>query len=112
MEYPRLVESNLRGYLQDTLYRCHQNKTTLYVWVFNIGIFLAFILVLGCVLYFRRRTKDVPKHEKDAQMLKEQNYVLSKIRDYQNYEKKKRQEATMITDLPFTYNPNEGLDFT
>jgi len=45
-------------------------------------------------------------------MLRDQNYVLYKIRDYQNFEKRKRQENTMITDLPFTYDPNAGLDFS
>lgn len=109
MEYPRLIESNLRGYLHEKLYICHQNKATLYVWAFNIGIFLAFCTILGLVLYFKRRSMDVPEYVKEEKMLREQNYILSKIRDYQNYEKRKRQESTMITDLPFTYDPNAGL---
>lgn len=109
MEYPRLIESNLRGYLQEKLYLCHQNKANLYVWVFNAGIFLAFCIILGLVLYFKRRSMDVPEYVKQEKMLQEQNYILSKIRDYQNYEKRKRQESSMITDLPFTYDPNAGL---
>lgn len=112
MEYPRLVESNIRGYLYNTLHKCHEYKTSLYVWTFNVGIFLGFCTVLGLILYFRRRSKFVPDYEKEAQMLRDQNYVLSKIRDYQNFEKRKRQENTMITDLPFTYDPNAGLDFS
>jgi len=107
--FPRLIDANLRGYLQETLRRCHQNKTTLYVWTFNLGIFLAFVLLVGSVLYFRRRSKDVPEYIKEQQQLVEQNYVLSKIREYQNYEKRRRQETSMITDLPFTYDPNVGV---
>jgi hypothetical protein len=105
MEYPRLIESNLRGYLQEKLYLCHQTKANLYVWVFNVGIFLAFCIILGLVLYFKRRSMDVPEYVKEEKMLREQNYILSKIRDYQNYEKRKRQESSMITDLPFDLRP-------
>jgi hypothetical protein len=109
--YPRLVESNIRSYLHETLHKCHQHKATMYVWTFNIGLFLLFTITLGLILYFRRRTQDIPEYEKEAQSLKTQNYILSKIRDYQNYEKRKRQESSMITDLPFTYDPNAGLEF-
>jgi len=112
MEYPRLIEANLRGYLQEKLHLCHENMATLYVWTFNIGIFLAFIIALGLVLYFKRRSMDVPEYVKQEKMLREQNYILSKISDYQNYEKRKRQETSMITDLPFTYDPNVGIDMT
>ena len=110
MEYPRLIESNLRGYLHEKLHMCHQTKATLFVWTFNIGIFLAFCLILALVLYFKRRSRDIPEYEKEEKMLREQNYILSKIRDYQNYEKLKRQESSMITELPFSYDPNAGLE--
>ena len=109
MENPRRVESNLRGYLQETLYNCHHYKQTMYVWAFNLGIFFFFVVIIGFILYFRRRSKYIPEYEKEEKMLREQNYILSKIRDYQNYEKRKRQESSMITDLPFSYDPNMGV---
>lgn len=107
MEYPRLIESNVRNYLHDTLHRCHQHKSDIYSWVFNIGLFLMFCLFFGTILYLRRRQRDVPEWEREAKMLREQNYILSKIRNYQMDQKR---QTTMITDLPFTYNPDSGLD--
>ena len=108
MEYPRLIEPRVRGYLYDTLHKCHEYKTTFYSWVFNITMFVIFILTISTVLYFCKKKQLTPQ-EKAEKMLSDQNYVLSKIRQYQMDQKRK---STMIIDLPFTYNPDAGLDFT
>jgi hypothetical protein len=107
MEYPRLVESSVRNYLYDTLHRCHQYKSNIYSWVFNIALFLMFCLIIGTILYLRRKQRNISPQEREEKMLREQNYVLSKIRQYQMDQKR---QSTMITDLPFTYNPDVGLD--
>lgn len=103
MEYPRLVESNVRAYLYNSLNRCHEYKTTIFSWTFNIGLFLGFIFIIGAILYLRRK-RELPPWEKEAKMLQEQNYVLSKIKEYQMDQKR---QSSMITDLPFTYNPDD-----
>lgn len=106
MEYPRLIESNVRFYLSQTLGKCHEYKTRIYGWSFNIGIFLALLITIGVVLYLRKK-RQIPECEKQQRLLEEQNYILAKIREYQMDQKR---QSTMITDLPFTYNPNAGLD--
>jgi hypothetical protein len=105
MEYPRLVESNVRAYLYNTLNKCHEYKASIYSWTFNISIFLGLVLIIGIILYLRRK-RELPVWEKEARMLQEQNYVLSKIREYQMDQKR---QSSMITDLPFTYNPDVNL---
>jgi hypothetical protein len=105
MEYPRLIENNVKYYLFDHLQKCHQHKTTLYSWVFNISIFLVFFTVLFLVLYFSRKNKLTP-YELEEKQLKEQQYVLSKIREYKMEKTKKPQTISAITNLPFTYNPD------
>jgi hypothetical protein len=107
MEYPRLIEPRVRGYLYDTLHRCHEYKSSFYSWVFNITLFVIFILTMATVLYFCKKRKLSPQ-EKADKMLSDQNYVLSKIRHYQMDQKR---QSTMITDLPFTYHPDAGLDY-
>lgn len=107
MEYPRLIESNVRGYMSYTLSKCHEYKSRLYSWSFNIGVFLVLVITIGMVLYLRKK-RQIPESEKQAKMLQEQNYILSKIREYQMDQQR---QSTLITDLPFTYNPNAGLDF-
>ena len=106
MEYPRLIESNVRHYLHDTLHRCHEYKSNIYSWAFNFGLFFFFCLIFGTILYLRWKQRNISPWERDEKMLREQNYVLSKIRQYQMDQKR---QSTMITDLPFTYNPDIGL---
>jgi len=103
MEYPRLVEANVRSYLYGTLNKCHEYKATIYSWTFNIGIFVVLVGVIGLVLYCCRK-RELPPWEKEAKMLREQNYVLSKIKEYQMDQKR---QSSLITDLPFTYTPDD-----
>lgn len=103
MEYPRLVESNVRAYLYGALHKSHEYKSAIYSWTFNISIFLALVIIIGIVLYFCRK-RELPPWEKEAKMLREQNYVLSKIREYQMDQKR---QSSLITDLPFTYSPDD-----
>lgn len=103
MEYPRLVESNVRAYLYGTLHKAHEYKSTIYSWTFNIGVFLALVVVIGMVLYICRK-RELPPWEKEAKILQEQNYILSKIKEYQMDQKR---QSSLITDLPFTYTPDD-----
>jgi hypothetical protein len=105
MEYPRLIESNVRNYLSSSLGKCHEYKSKIYSWTFNIAVFLGLVIIIGSILYFRKK-RDIPEYEKQEKMLREQNYILSKIREFQMDQKR---QTSMITDLPFTYNPDAGL---
>lgn len=112
MEYPRLIESNVRYYLGRSLGKCHEYKSQIYSWVFNIGVFLVFVITLGVVLYLRKR-RELPPWEREEKMLREQNYILSKIREYQIDQKR---QSSMITDLPVVggglkYDPDAGLEY-
>lgn len=98
MEFPSLIEPNVKNYVYTTLRNCHEYKMNIFSWVLNTGVFIIFFSVFFLILYLCRKEKLSPfeKHEK---MRKEQEYVLSKIRDYQEMHK---QSATSITDLPVT----------
>ena len=116
MEYPRLIESNVRHYLGYSLGKCHEYKSQIYSWVFNIGIFFVFVITVGLVLYFKKR-RELSPWEREEKMLREQNYILSKIREYQIDQKR---HSSMITDLPVVgegggglrYDPDAGLEFS
>ena len=105
MEFPRLIETNVKNYLFDNLQKCHEQKTILYSWIVNISIFVIFCIILFTVLYFCRKRKLLP-YELEEKQLKEQQYVLSKIREYKMEKTKKPQTISAITNLPFTYNPD------
>lgn len=95
MEYPRLIEPGVKDYLYSTLQQCHNRKDLLYAWVFNSVLFVIIVIVVGSILYYCRKRKLTP-YEQSEKERKDQDYVLSKIRQYQTVQK-----TSPITNLPF-----------
>ena len=40
--YPKLIENLAKNYLFQTLKQCHNNRVTIYYYIFNISIFVIF----------------------------------------------------------------------
>jgi hypothetical protein len=83
MEYPRLIEFGTLNYLQDALKSCHRNRLHIYHVVLNVGVFIMFCLIAGSILYYCYKKKP-SAYELKRRMLKDQEYILSKIRFYQS----------------------------
>ena len=101
MDLPQLIEINASSYIQQTLNKCHVNRVNFYYYVLNISVLLLFICIVGFILYYcyTRKPTDYEKHQR---LLRDQEYVVSKIRYYQEDSKQKReQQSSSITDLPF-----------
>lgn len=81
-ELPRLIESNARTYILNTLEHCRGNRVRLYYIIFNVSVLIMFVSVFGIVLYYCQK-KQLTCDEKNAKILKDQQYVLSKIRDFE-----------------------------
>ena len=94
---PRLVENGVKYFLNETLKQCHKFKENLRNWMFNIGLFVFFSLILVIVLTYKYKGKLSPiqKQKKDRE---KQQYILSKIQNFQLAKKKAHQE--LITGLP------------
>jgi membrane protein insertase Oxa1/YidC/SpoIIIJ len=94
---PRLVESGVKYFLNETLKQCHKFKQNLHNWMFNIGLFILFSLILVIILIYKYKGKLTPieKQKKDSE---KQQYILSKIQKFQEAKKKAHQE--LITGLP------------
>jgi hypothetical protein len=100
MEFPSLIEPNVRQYIYDKLNFSHQYKTYIQDFVFNISVFLIFVSFFGLVLYFSRKRKLTPQ-EMDEKMRREQEYIVSKIRDYKMMNGQIKSYSN-ITNLPLT----------
>lgn len=101
MDLPHLIENTASSHIQQTLHKCHINRVNFYYYVLNISVLLVFIFIVGFTLYYcyTRKPTDYEKHQK---MLRDQEYVVSKIRYHQEDSKQRReQESSSITDLPF-----------
>ena len=102
MEAPKLIESSAKNYLFNTLQQCHSNRVNVYFYALNVGVVVLLVLVFGTTLYYCSKQK-MTDYEKNQKMVKDQQYVLSKIRYYQEDKKNMQQsQVSGITDLPFT----------
>jgi len=98
---PRLTENSAKNYLFQTLQKCHHNRTTIYYYAFNMGILAVFFGIVSLVLYNAYKNKLSP-YDAQQKMLRDQHYVLSKIKWYQEDRKQTHQgQMSAITNLPY-----------
>jgi hypothetical protein len=99
---PNLVENSVKHYLHYSLDKCHQTKMNLYSQILNIGVFLFFLILVSVTLYFCWKKKP-SKIDLERKMLKDQEFILSKIRYFQQvkqHEKELLMKPEMATNLP------------
>mgnify|MGYP001353377658 CR=1 FL=1 len=94
---PKLIEPGTRYFLNASLLRCSEIKNKYYNYVFNISVFLALSLIICMILYFKYKGR-LSKHEIEVNENKKREYIMSKIKNYQDTRRKEREQ--MITNLP------------
>jgi hypothetical protein len=94
---PLLVEPGVKYFLHETLKQCHITKDKFHNFIFNIGLLIFFILILGVILYWKYKGKLTPV-EIEKKNAEKQQYILSKIQKFQDTKRKVHQE--LITGLP------------
>jgi len=94
---PRLIEPGVKYFLYNTLNQCHATRVNIYSWVLNVSVFVVFACIFGTALYFCYKRKLTPEQQYEK-MMKEQAYILSKIRFYQN--ERIEHPLSSITSLP------------
>lgn len=100
MNTAHLIEPNAKKFLFRTLQSCHEIKNKYFsIWL-NFLIFLIFFITLSIILYFRYKGSP-SNYEKRIKMIRDQQYILSKIQFYQD--DKKRSSYSNIGDLPVNH---------
>lgn len=97
MDKPTLTEPGIKYFLNETLKQCHQFREKYTNNIYNIGLFLGFLLILGILLLYKYKGKLTPEEleEKDRE---KKLYILSRIKNYQQAKLKEKQD--LITGLP------------
>ena len=98
MDTPRLIENGSMMYMSEILNKCHQNRVNIYLYILNFGVLIGFVFVIGLVLYYCYKRKLTPNEEYQKR-IKEQEYVLSKIKYYKDHQRSISSRAS-ITGLP------------
>lgn len=97
LEKPMLTEPGVKYFINETLKQCHQFKEKYQNMLFNIGLLIAFFIILGMLLLYKYRGKLTPEEMEEREMQKKQ-YILSKIKHFQQEKLKAQQQ--LITGLP------------
>jgi anaerobic C4-dicarboxylate transporter len=100
VEAPRLIETGAVYYMSNVLNSCHSNRVNIYLYALNIGVFVLFVFIVCLILYNCHKSKLSPEQNYQKQ-LKEQEYILSKIRFYKEQQASIASRAS-ITGLPTT----------
>lgn len=96
-EKPSLVEPGTKYFLRETLKHCRDFKNKYNNLLFNIVIGCIFFFVIGIILLIKYKGKPTPA-ERDRKDKEKQQYILSKIKNYQDAKRIAQQE--LITGLP------------
>lgn len=109
MEKPVLTEPGVKYFMNEVLKTCKDNKTIFTNKVFNLILFLIFVLIIGGFLYYKYRGKLTPE-EKEAKLREQKQDVLSRLNTLNvKIESSKRGVANMITDLPMWDAPSSNV---
>jgi hypothetical protein len=94
---PNLTEPGTMYFLGASLLKCGELKNKHYNLVFNVSVFTALVCTILMVLYFKYRGR-LSKHEIEIKENQKREYVMSKIKNYQDTRRKEQQQ--LITNLP------------
>ena len=106
---PILIEPGVKYFLNETLKQCHKIKDQYHNMLFNIGMLVIFFMVLAIILIYKYKGKLTPEEIEEKENIKKQ-YILSKIKNYQDDKIKSLQE--LITGLPHYENEFEIMNDT
>lgn len=104
---PLLTEPGVKYFLHQTLKQCHVVKEKFHNTIFNIGLFIAFLIILGLILLYKYKGKLSPV-EIEKKNKEKQQYILSKIKNFQEAKRIAHQE--LITGLPNWENEHEMIN--
>jgi type II secretory pathway component PulF len=93
---PRLIEPGVKYFMSSTLEKCNNFKCRYYNFLYNLGLLLLFILIIGITLYFKYKRKHNLKLNEENKK-KEKEYLLNKLRFIKDY--KKNQMNHIMSDL-------------
>ena len=94
---PYLVERGVKSFVNSTLKQCREFKNKYNNVMLNIGLFVGLVILLCAILLFKYKGKLTPEQKINKEREKKQ-YILTKIRNFQDAKQKAQQE--LITGLP------------
>lgn len=98
---PILTEPGVKYFINEMLKQCHNVKEKYQNMLFNIGLLVLFMVILGILLLYKYKGKLTPE-EIEQKETQKKYYILSKIKNFQDA--KVRAQQSLITGLPHWEN--------
>jgi hypothetical protein len=106
MEKPILTEPGVKYFMNQVLKQCNEKRYVFTNTVFNLVLFLIFILIIGGFLYYKYRGKLTPE-EKETKFREQKQDILSRLNSLNvKIDNSRRGNGSsgnttnLITDLP------------
>jgi len=103
---PTLTEPGVKYFLGETLKNCKKNKETFNIKLFNLALFIGFLVGVTALLVYKYKMKPGPEEKKKKENLK-RDYFINKVRQLQSDKAKIYNKS--ITNLPNFESPFELL---
>lgn len=97
LEGPSLTEPGMKYFLNETLKQSHKIREKFHNTIFNIGMFIFFILILAGILMYKYKGR-LTKVEIAQKNKEKHQYILERIKKFQLHKQQVQQE--LITGLP------------
>ena len=94
---PLLVEPGVKYFLHETLKQRKVYKEKYNNYLYNAGLLICFIFILGAILLYKYKGK-LSEEEVEQKEREKKQYILSKIKNFQDAKRIAHQE--LITSLP------------
>jgi hypothetical protein len=98
---PILTEPGVKYFLNQALKQSHIIRENFHNTVFNIGMLIFFLLILGAILVYKYKGRLSPI-EIEKKNKEKQQYILERIKNFQIAKQRAHQE--LITGLPHWEN--------
>jgi hypothetical protein len=98
---PELTEPGVKYFLNQALKQSHIIREQFHNTIFNIGMLIFFMLILGFILVYKYKGRLTPV-ELAMKNKEKQQYILEKIKNFQ--QAKLRAHQQLITGLPHWEN--------
>ena len=96
---PNLIDEQAKVFLDATLHKCHQTRIKIHSVALNILVFVVFTGILGGFLYYCYVSKP-SSNDANYKIMKDQEFILSKIRFFQEQQAHINEQTSPITGLP------------
>jgi hypothetical protein len=104
---PTLVEPGVKYFLHESLKKCNEYRVRYKNHIYNMVILGTFVLLVAGILLYKYKGRLTPNEKRMKDNDKKQ-YILSKIKNYQDAKRTAQQE--LITGLPHWDAENDVLN--